>query len=126
MIKQWLLYIKELIRRTFMGRPRKDANESNTLNFKEQQMELPGVETEDESVGNKVEQPVVYEGFLLGILVKDGQFYVAQAEATIDGKLGNFKLITDEKNEGSELARERFTLLASQKILSYRGNQDEK
>lgn len=83
--------------------------------------DMPKVE--DESIGNKAEEPVAYEGFLLGILVKDGQYYVAQAEATVDGKVGNFKLITDEKNEGSELARERFALLASEKILSYRGNQ---
>jgi len=104
-----------------MGRPRKDANNPEGLDFKEQQMELPGVETEDDTVGNKAEEPVVYDGYMLGIFVRDGQYYVAQAEGTIEGKLGNFKMITDEKNEGSDLARERFELLASRMILSYRG-----
>lgn len=108
-----------------MGRPRKDANNPEGLDFKEQQMELPGVASEDateddsnESIGNKAEEPVIYDGYLLGILKRDGQYYVVQAEATLEGKMGNFKRITDERNEGSELARERFKLEASSKVLT--------
>lgn len=99
-----------------MGRPRKDASETEVMDMKEAQLAIPEA---DDSIGNTVVEPIVFEGYMLGIMeTKEGQFYLVQAEANLKGEMGNFKIITDEPNEGRELARERFKIEASNKILT--------
>ena len=97
-----------------MGRPRKEE-----LSFKEQQMELPGVEEEltIEVIPEVKPEPVVYIGVTIGVFTnpKTQHQQIIEIPFTGDLQVGPANLISEPDGKG--MAIERFKIEAQSRIL---------